>query len=230
MNNPPNTHKSTPTREHLCTHKPADRFPSQPLETPTFRRFWIGLSLFVAGFFALLLFPDRTLLWIYYTPLYALLPDTLYLPLYLEIGRNIVFGSLLACIAMPLLSPPRKVVHTIGACVFIALGLLQICLAPASEFRDVPFGGKVTHMTTECDLETLRTGFRERVGSKRSLFRYYRINSARQPAVTLEMDIRQYEKALKIKNMNAATRTMNVVYTSHSARVLRFESETRDNL
>jgi hypothetical protein len=197
-----------------------DRFPSQPIENPKFRGFVVGFSLFVGAFFALLLLPDWTLRWIYYEPLYALFPDNIYLPLYLKIGRNILGGVLLGCIAIPLLSKPRKMVQTICAVVFIALGFVQIGWAPAKEFRDVPFGSEDTYLTTECDLSTLCTGFLKRVGSKRSLRRYFRIDSSEQPDLVIDMDVWQYKKLLK---ESADKGVLKVRYAPHSERMLRIE-------
>lgn len=189
------------------------------------------LLLVIGGLVVLLLvlFHRWMVYWLWYTPLYALFPNSLYLEFYLHI-----VVLLLACAGLAYLAVlncrwerPLKKSTAAKAVVVIALGIAGAFFIGRDACRDIRFINEEKYLTAECRIETLHisrsTSRRSRVGGGRR--RYYGISTLEHlnngRPLNIRMNFYHYRQLLHLQKADSAE-TVTVYYLPHSRRMLKY--------
>ncbi len=181
------------------------------------------LPLVIGGLVVLLLvlFYRWAMYWLWYTPLYALFPDSLYLEFFLHIVVLLLACAGLVCMAV--LScrweRPLKKSTVAGAVVVIALGIAGAFFIGRDACRDIRLINKEKYLTAECRIETLHK-YRSRCLVYYEISAPECLNNGRRP-LNIRMNFYHYRQLLHLQRADSAE-TVTVYYLPHSRRMLKY--------
>ena len=152
----------------------------------------------------------------YYSPMYTLFPNSLYLPLFLY-AAGWGFLGICSILAAVFLFRGEPFVRFLG----FALGIGFLLFIGGSVCKDIQFACNEKYLMTTCHIETLHRYYS---GAKRGRANY-QINSIEAPdgkPIVIKMDAYQYQKLLKIRKRDA-NKTLTIYYLPNTARMLKYE-------
>lgn len=161
--------------------------------------------------------------YIWYKPLYALFPDNLYLPLYLNVAENIILGAAILLAAVFMLGQYRTKKDSskwniIGGFMFGIMAIALLFFSSRNAYKDMLFAGSEKYLTAECNISSIRV-------RKSRAYRYYEIQPAEQIAgkrLYIQLNYYQYRELLKLQRENG-DKMLTVYYLPNTGRMLKYE-------
>lgn len=182
----------------------------------------------IVGLYLMFIFGRWTTYWLWYKPVYAMFPDSLYLPLYLHLSSFAIMCIVLFVVAIFLVRKPRTKSGVAGAIFLGALSIAMMVLAGQDCHNDIVFTRNEKYLTAECRLSSLH-GHGRRSGNRHDKLKpntsRFHIESAEKidgKYRDIEMNFYQYRELQRIREADG-DRMLRVHYLPNTGIMLKYE-------